>query len=282
MEIKQPRQVWLVTGCSSGLGRSFVKAILRQGDFAVATARNRETLLDLEQQYPGQVLALELDVTDRQKIHQVVKEVIERTGGVDGLVINAGSGYRAALEEGVPEEVDRLFQTNFFGPVELMKAVLPQMRKQRSGAIINISSAAVLNTFAGSGYYGASKCALEGVSSALAKEAAPLGIRVMVVEPGAFRTQFSGRSLRQTSRKIDDYASTAGLRRIENDHTHGTQPGDPDKGAALVMEAIRSPRPPFRLILGADAWEVSRQREQALQEEMGPWLEQSCRTDFDH
>ena len=250
------QKVWLVTGCSSGLGRSFVRAIVAQGDIAVATARDPETLRLLQAQHPGQVMPLALDVTRRDQIQQVVDHVIGTLGRIDGLINNAGYGYRAAVEEGTPEEVDRLFQTNFFGPVALIQAVLPHMLRQRAGAIVNISSIAAVNTFPGSGYYGASKCALEGLSSALEKEVAPLGIQVMVVEPGAFRTDFSGRSLRQAEKAIADYAETAGRRRIEHDHSHGTQPGDPDQGARLVLEALRGPQPPFRLVLGADAWEV--------------------------
>lgn len=184
-------------------------------------------------------MPLALDVTRRDQIQQVVDHVIGTLGRIDGLINNAGYGYRAAVEEGTPEEVDRLFQTNFFGPVALIQAVLPHMRRQRAGAIVNISSIAAVNTFPGSGYYGASKCALEGLSSALEKEVAPLGIQVMVVEPGAFRTDFSGRSLRQAEKAIADYAETAGRRRIEHDHSHGTQPGDPDQGDRLVLEALR-------------------------------------------
>ena len=184
------------------------------------------------------------------------------------------------MEEGQEKDVDLLFQTNFFGPVSLIKEVLPYMRGMKSGSIVNISSIAAVNTFPGSGYYGASKCALEGMSSALQKETEPLGIKVMVVEPGAFRTNFSGPSLKQTELQISDYDATAGLRRIENDHSHGTQCGDPDKGAKLVLEAIQSENPPFKFILGGDAWEVYRQREQMQNEEMRPWLEKSRQTTF--
>lgn len=221
------QKVWLVTGCSSGLGRSFVRAIVAQGDIAVATARDPETLRLLQAQHPGQVMPLALDVTRRDQIQQVVDHVIGTLGRIDGLINNAGYGYRAAVEEGTPEEVDRLFQTNFFGPVALIQAVLPHMLRQRAGAIVNISSIAAVNTFPGSGYYGASKCALEGLSSALEKEVAPLGIQVMVVEPGAFRTDFSGRSLRQAEKAIADYAETAGRRRIEHDHSQGTRTRGP-------------------------------------------------------
>lgn len=278
MNISEKQKVWLVTGTSSGLGRSFVKAIAEKGDCVVATARNKEAILDLETLYPEQVIALALDVTDQEQIRQAVQTAVDKLGRIDVLVNNAGYGYRAAIEEGVDEEVELLFRTNFYGSVALIKAVLPCMRKQKSGAIINISSIAAVNTFAGSGYYGASKCALEGVSSALKKEVEPLGIKVMVVEPGAFRTNFSGRSLKQATISIHDYTNTAGLRRIENDHSHGKQCGDPDKGAKLIVEAVGIENPPFKFILGADAWKVYQQREQMQNEEMKPWLEKSCRT----
>ena len=274
------QKVWIVTGSSSGLGKSFVKALADQGDIVVAAARMKTALSELETQYPGQIMTMELDVTNDEQIRSVVREVIHAQGRIDGLINNAGYGYRAAVEEGVRQDVDLLFQTNFFGPVALIKAVLPYMRSQRRGMIINISSIAAVETFPGSGYYGASKCALEGMSSALQKETAPLGIKVMVVEPGAFRTDFSGRSLKQTQIRIDDYEATAGQRRIENDHTHGTQCGDPDKGARLVLEAIRSPQPPFKLILGQDAWEVYQQRAEKQREEMQSWLEKSSNTHF--
>ena len=281
MNISEKQKVWLVTGTSSGLGRSFVKAIVENGDCVVATARNKEAILDLEALNPGQVMALALDVTERAQIKQAVQTVLKTVGRVDVLVNNAGYGYRAAIEEGIDEEVELLFRTNFYGPVALIKAVLPYMRQQKGGAMINISSVAAFNTFYVSGYYGASKCALEGISSALKKEVEPLGIKVMVVEPGAFRTNFSGRSLKQTSVSIRDYAGTAGLRRIENDRSHGTQCGDPDKGAKLIVEAIRAENPPLKFILGADAWEVYRQREQKQNEEMKSWLEKSSQTRFE-
>ena len=174
------QKVWIVTGSSSGLGKSFVKALADQGDIVVAAARKKTALSELEAQYPGQIMTMELDVTNDEQIRSVVREVIHAQGRIDGLINNAGYGYRAAVEEGVRQDVDLLFQTNFFGPVALIKAVLPYMRSQRRGMIINISSIAAVETFPGSGYYGASKCALEGMSSALQKETAPLGIKVMV------------------------------------------------------------------------------------------------------
>lgn len=273
-------KTWLITGCSSGFGRSIAEAVLQHGWNAVITARNVESVRCFEAQFPSHALALPLDVTDPAAIKTAVEAAHQRFGTIDVLVNNAGYGYRAAVEEGVKEDVDRLFATNFFGPVALIQAVLPLMRMRHSGTIINFSSVAALRTFPGSGYYGASKCALEGMSDALSKEVAPLGIHVMVVEPGAFRTDFSGRSLTQAAAAISDYAETSGRRRIEHDHTHGTQPGDPSKGAEQIIRAIETEHPPFRLLLGSDAVELA---ETVLREQMAEldhWRTFSQQSDF--
>ena len=225
-------KTWLITGCSTGLGRSLAKTVLEKGDHVVVTARNKEKVKDIIEQYPQTSMAISLDVTDNDSIENAVKKAIDRFRSIDVLVNNAGYGYRAAIEEGDRKDISILFETNVWGPVSLMKEVLPYMRKQRRGAIINISSVAALRTSPGSGYYAASKCALEALSDGLKKEVEPLGIKVMVVEPGAFRTDFAGRSLTQSHTVIDDYEKTAGQRRIGKDMTHGTQPGDPDKAAS--------------------------------------------------
>jgi NAD(P)-dependent dehydrogenase (short-subunit alcohol dehydrogenase family) len=176
-----------------------------------------------------------------------------RFGGVDVLVNNAGYGYRAAVEEGDDGDIRRLFATNFFGPVALVKAVLPGMRARRSGALVNISSIGARITPEGSGYYAATKAALEGMSGSLRKELAPLGISVTAVEPGAFRTDFAGRSLSQSATVIGDYAGTAGKRRKEHDRVHGTQQGDPARAAQALITAVESSDPPGLLLLGQDA-----------------------------
>lgn len=249
-------KTWLITGCSSGIGRSLAKIILEKGMNAVVTARDVTKVEDLAKEYPDTALSLSLDVTKNDQIVNVIKQAEEKFGMVDVLINNAGYGYRAAVEEGNVDEVNVLFNTNLFGPIELIKAVLPKMREAKSGAIINISSIAAQTTAAGSGYYSASKAALESISYGLYKEVSPLGIKVMIVEPGAFRTDFAGRSLTQSKNAISDYANTAGLRRIENDKTHGTQPGDPDQGARLIVEAITQKENPLRLLLGSDAVKV--------------------------
>ena len=273
-------KTWLITGCSTGLGRSLAKAVLQKGDNVVVTARDTKKLEEFEKEFPRTALIVRLDVTDLPSVTEAVRAAKERFGGIDVLVNNAGYGYRAAVEEGDPEDARRLFDTNFWGPVNLIKAVLPDMRAKKSGAVINISSIAALRTAPGSGYYAASKCALEGMTEGLYLETAPLGIKVMIVEPGAFRTDFAGRSLTQSKTAIADYAGTAGTRRIENDKTHGTQPGDPDKGARLIIEAIEAEDAPLRLLLGSDAVRAADTVLESHKSEYDKWREFSRRSDF--
>ena len=273
-------KTWMITGCSTGLGRSLARAVLQKGDNVAVTARNTEKLKEIEKDFPHTAMIIRLDVTEHESVMEAVKAAKERFGAIDVLVNNAGYGYRAAVEEGNSEDTDRLFHTNFWGPVDMIKAVLPDMRARRSGAIINISSIAALRTAPGSGYYAASKCALEGMTEGLRLETAPLGIKVMIVEPGAFRTDFAGRSLTQSEISIADYAQTAGTRRIENDKTHGTQPGDPDKGAGLIIEAIEAEDTPLRLLLGSDAVRVADTVLESRKNEYDKWREFSRRSDF--
>lgn len=215
---------WLITGCSTGLGRALAEAVIAAGHNAVVTARHVEMVADLAADNTDRVFPLPLDVTDTAQIGNAVSQAEEKFGGVDILVNNAGYGYRAAVEEGDEPDIRQLFETQFFGAVAMIKAVLPGMRARRSGAIVNISTIGVQIMPAGSGYYAASKAALEAMSGALYAELRPLGISVTVVEPGAFRTDFAGRSLTQSSTVIDDYADTAGKRRKEHDTAHGTSP----------------------------------------------------------
>ena len=273
-------KTWLIIGCSTGLGRSLAKKALAKGYNIAITARNKDKIIDLSKQYPQTALALCLDVTNKESIQAAIKETIEHFGTIDVLVNNAGYGYRGAVEEGYQEDVDILFNTNLWGPVTLIKEVLPLMRKQRSGAIINISSVVALKTMPGSGYYAASKCALEGLSDGLKEEVAPLGIKVMVVEPGAFRTDFAGRSLTQSNKIIADYNKTAGLRRIGKDKSHGSQPGDPDKGADVIIEAIESNEPPFRLLLGLDDINLADDILESRRKEYDKWRSLSQKTDY--
>jgi len=272
---------WLITGCSTGLGRAFAEAVLDRGQNVVVTARDASSVQDLADAHPDTALAVALDVTDDAQVGAAVRAAEERFGGVDVLVNNAGYGYRSALEEGVDADVRQLFETHVFGTVRLTKAVLPAMRERRSGTVVNLSSIGARVAPEGSGYYAAVKAAVEALTLSLRKEVAPLGIRAMVVEPGGFRTDFAGRSLTQSTEPIADYADTAGKRRKENDTVHGTQPGDPAKAAAALIEAVESDQPPYMLLLGNDASDNFRTALHALLDEVDQWETLSRSTDFD-
>ena len=271
---------WLITGCSSGLGRALAQCLLEDGQNVVITARDPSTLSDLAERFPNAAVSA-LDVTNKTEVAGAIRLALERFGGIDVLVNNAGYGYRAAVEEADDEDVKALLDTNFLGPVSMIKAVLPGMRAQRKGTIINVSSIAGRIAAPGSGFYSASKFALEGMSNALLKEVGPLGIRVMVVEPGAFRTDFAGRSLHQSSVAIADYADTAGRRRKENDQTHGTQPGDPVRAARAIVEVVNRDKIPFRLLLGSDAVRLVSAEMDIQRQELEDWKDISLGTDFD-
>ncbi|MDN5603859.1 MAG: oxidoreductase [Kocuria sp.] len=271
---------WFITGASSGLGAALARAVLSHGDRAVITARSRASLQEFVQDYPETALAISLDVTDRVRVAKAVETAIKQFESIDVLVNNAGHGYRGAIEEATKEETDEVFAANFFGPVALIQHVLPHMRQRGTGTIVNVSSIGAPVSNSGSGYYTAAKLALEGVSDALRHEVAPLGIRIMVLEPGAFRTDFAGRSLAQSSVVIDDYAQTAGARRKENDHTHGTQPGDPDRAAQAILAAVQNENVPFRLLLGSDAVRVVKQDYQDRIAEIDAWTHLSQSTDY--
>jgi NAD(P)-dependent dehydrogenase (short-subunit alcohol dehydrogenase family) len=271
---------WFITGSSSGLGRDLARAVLDAGHNAVVTARNADSVRDLTEAHPDKALAVALDVTDPAQVTAAVRQGEERFGGIDVLVNNAGYGYRAAVEEGDEADVAALFATNVFGPVALIKAVLPGMRARRSGAIVNISSIGARICPPGSGYYAATKAALEGLSGSLRKELAPLGIAVVAVEPGGFRTDFAGRSLQQSAKVIDDYAETAGKRRKEVDTAHGTQPGDPARAARAIISAVEADEPPALLMLGTDALTAIRAVIDAQLAELSAWEQTSTSTDF--
>ena len=272
---------WLITGCSSGLGRALADAVIGAGHNAVVTARNVTSVADLSETAPERVLAVALDVNKPEQVASAVQQAEQRFGGVDVLVNNAGYGYRSAVEEGDDADIRTLFETHFFGAVAMIKAVLPGMRGRRSGAIVNISSIGAQLAAVGSGYYAAAKAAIEGLSGALRGELAPLGISVTVVEPGAFRTDFAGRSLAQSATVIDDYAATAGQRRKAHDTMHGNQPGDPAKAGAAIMAAVESAEPPAFLLLGTDALALYRYVADGRATEIANWEQLTTSTDFD-
>ena len=281
MEVQAQPGTWLITGCSTGLGRALAETVLAAGQNAVVTARDAGKVADLATNNTDRVLPLALDVTDSTHVTDAVSQAEEKFGHIDVLVNNAGYGYRAAVEEGDESDIRQLFETQFFGAVAMIKAVLPGMRARRSGAIVNISTIGVQIMPAGSGYYAASKAALEAMSGALHGELKPLGISVTVIEPGGFRTDFAGRSLTQSSTVIDDYAETAGKRRKEHDTAHGTQPGDPAKAAKAIIAAVESDEPPAFLLLGNDALNTYRRINEATLDTINKWEHLSTSTDID-
>ncbi|MEV5324747.1 oxidoreductase [Nonomuraea sp. N2-4H] len=272
--------VWFITGCSSGLGRALAAAALDRGHRAAVTARSPEQVADLVEAHAGRAIALPLDVTDRYQVARAVAAAESAFGRIDVLVNNAGYGYLAALEEGEDDEVRALFETNVHGLVDVTKAVLPGMRARRTGHIVNISSLGGLAAFGATGYYHATKFAVEGLSESLAAEVGPLGIKVTIVEPGAFRTNWSGPSMRQSKIRIDDYDETAGARRASTLATYGKQPGDPDRAAAAIITAVASPEPPLRLLLGKAAYDIATDRLTTLRAGFDTWRELTLSADY--
>jgi NADP-dependent 3-hydroxy acid dehydrogenase YdfG len=264
------KPVWFITGCSTGFGRELARLLLAQGYRVAATARDAASLADLQAGNPN-ALALALDVTKSEAITQAVRAAEEKFGRIDVLVNNAGYGYLAAIEEGEDEAVRAMFETNLFGLIAVTKAVLPGMRAHRSGAIVNLSSIGGLISFPATGYYSATKFAVEGLSGSLAQELAPLGIKVMVVEPGPFRTDFAGRSIAQSNIKIADYAQTAGARREQTVARSGNQQGDPVRAAQAIIDAVNAPNTPRHLLLGAPALDLARKDLAAKAQEFDEW-----------
>ena len=242
--------VWFITGCSTGFGRELAKLVLDRGGRAVVTAREKERVADLARGRQDRALALSLDVIDDDDIEAGVKAALDTFGRIDVLVNNAGYGYLASVEEGVPEEIRAQFEANVFGLFAMTRAVLPAMRQQKRGHIINIASVAGFCGFPGSGYYAASKHAVEGFSDSLSREVGPLGIKVTVVEPGPFRTDWAGRSMTQTPSTIPDYAETVAARLATTAKNSGTQAGDPVRAGEAMIALVSEPKPPLHLVLG--------------------------------
>jgi len=270
--------VWLITGCSTGFGRELVRVLAGRGHRVVATARTPATLEEFKSN--PQVLTAALDVTDPDQIGRAVTEAVTHFGAIDVLVNNAGYGYLSAVEEGEDDEVRAMFEVNVFGLASMTKAVLPGMRARRSGAIVNISSMGGLIGFPGIGYYNATKFAVEGLSEALAKECAPLGIKVIIVEPGPFRTDWAGRSLKTPKTAIADYAETAIARRQDVEGYSGQQPGDPVRAADAIVAAVESPKPPLHLVLGRIAYEQVSNKLKDFGSELAAWREVALGADF--
>jgi len=245
-------KVWFVTGTSSGFGRSIVEELIERGDRVVATARDPRTLTDLVARAPERVLALQLDVTKPEEIRSAVASAVERFGAIDVLVNNAGYSVVGALEETSEVELRAVFEPMFFGAVAMTQAVLPQMRERRSGTIVQITSVGGVVTAPGFGPYCAAKHALEAVSEALAAEIAPFGVRVLIVEPGAFRTRLFGSAFRAMP-TLPAYAESVGATRAYVEKEAGGQAGDPAKAARAILDAVGAGAPNLRLPLGADA-----------------------------
>src|SRR4051794_27206835 len=272
--------IWLITGCSTGFGRDLARVVLQRGYRAIVTARDPARVQDLVAPYPGQVLAAALEVTDAGHIRSVVAQAERTFGCIDVLVNNAGYGYLSAVEEGEDDEVRAMFETNVFGLFALTRAVLPGMRARRRGHIINISSVGGLVGNPGSGYYAATKFAVEGFSEALAKEVAPLGLRVTLIEPGPFRTDWAGRSLRQTRNWIEDYAPTSGQRRRGISGYSGQQPGDPVRAAEAIIQVAQAERPPLHLVLGRLGLQTVRGKLAELNGDLETWESVTLAADF--
>ena len=275
----QATPVWFITGCSTGLGRALAERVLKHGHRVVATARDPKQIQDIVSGNAN-ALGLQLDVTDAKQVSETVAQTERTFGRIDVLVNNAGYGYLAAVEEGEDAEVRAMFETNFFGLVTLTKRVLPGMRARGQGHIINITSVGGLIGNPSAGYYNATKFAVEGLSEALAKEVEPLGIRVTSIEPGPFRTDWAGRSLKQPQRSMDAYANTSGARRAEITGRSGKQPGDPVRAADAIIKVVESPAPPVNLILGRNGLERVRTKFSDFMSSIDAWEAVTVSADF--
>ncbi len=272
--------VWFITGCSTGFGREIARVILERGGRAVVTARDAARVEDIAAEFPDHALALALDVTKPEQVMDSVKQAQAKFGAIDVLVNNAGYGYMAAIEEGEDDEIRAQFEANVFGLIAMTKAVLPGMRERKRGHIVNLSSQGGLVGFPGVGYYNASKFAVEGLSEALAGEIKPLGLGVTIVEPGPFRTDWAGRSLRMPKHDIEAYAETAGKRRRQINGYSGSQQGDPVRAAQAIVTAVESSEPPLHLLLGKMALDVVRGHMAAMTTEFDKWESTSLGADF--
>jgi NAD(P)-dependent dehydrogenase (short-subunit alcohol dehydrogenase family) len=275
-------RIWFITGVSSGFGRSLALAVAASGDIAVGTLRQAAQLAPYDALVPGRTVAVQLDVNDHARVGTVVSGIIGKFGRIDVLVNNAGYGLLGAIEEVGDDEARAQMETNFFGALAVTRAVLPHLRRQRAGHILQISSIAGFSATPGLGLYNASKFALEGFSEALARETAPLGIRVTLIEPGPFRTKWAGDSIRRAAAVIPDYATTpagATEARIQHYGAQGTQPGDPGLAAQAMISVVNSPHPPLRLPLGALALAGVRAKLEAVRQELDQWEAVGLATD---
>ena len=274
------KKVWFITGCSTGFGRELAKHLL-ENDYRVAvTAREIEKVRDLVAIKPENALAIALDVTDKAQVENSVAQAEQHFGRIDVLVNNAGIGYFGAIEESDEQEVRRMFEINFWGLSAMTREVLPKMRTRKSGFIVNISSIGGFFSFPTVGYYNATKYAVNGFSEALKKEVEPLGIKVIIVMPSGFRTDWAGRSANETDNTIDDYAQTAGANKNSIRGYSGKQPGDPVRAAIAIVAAVEAENPPLHLLLGKAALKNARLKLDNLKQEFDAWAETSEGADF--
>lgn len=273
------KKVWLITGCSTGFGRELSTYLLAEGYPVAVAARKTEDIRDIVEGFPETALSLKLDVTKPGDIKTAVQQTLDKFGRIDVLVNNAGIGYFGAVEESEDEAVRNMFEINFFGLANMTKEVLPTMRKQKSGHIVNIASIGGLVSFPAVGFYNATKYAVDGLSEALAKETAPLGIKVTIVAPSGFRTDWAGRSANNSPIVIEDYATTAGANKDNIRGYSGNQPGDPKLAAKAIVKAVEAAEPPLRLLLGAAALKGARNKLDLLKKDFDTWEETTVGAD---
>ncbi|MDX2301516.1 MAG: oxidoreductase [Microscillaceae bacterium] len=266
-------KIWLITGISSGLGEALAQSVMENGDFVVGTFRKTDQVENFNQKHAGRALALKLDITQTKDIQNTFKTIQEKFGRLDVLVNNAGVGFAGAIEETDIEETRKVFETNFFGVLEMTRVFLPLFREQKSGHILQISSHSGIKGFPGFGIYSASKFALEGFSEALAQEIAPLGIKLTLVEPGPFRTNFASESLGMAQIVLADYQATAGVFRERIKGIHGKQEGDPQKAAQAIIRIVHSENPPLRLPLGKIALATISSKLESVQNDLNNYRE---------
>lgn len=266
-------KVWLITGCSTGFGRELAKFVLSQGYKAAVAARNTDDVQDIIAGQEGNAIAIKLDVTKKEEIKAAVEKTIQQFGRIDVLVNNAGIGYFGAIEESEDAAVRNMFDINVFGLANMIQETLPIMRAQKSGHIVNIASIGGLVGFPAVGFYNATKFAVDGLSESLAKETAPLGIKVTIVAPSGFRTDWAGRSANNSPVVIEDYATTSGKNKADIRGYSGNQPGDPARAAQAIVKAVEAENPPLRLLLGAGALKGARIKLEQLKNDFDTWEE---------
>lgn len=279
-KLEKMKKVWLITGCSTGFGRALALEVLAKGESVAVTARNTNDIKDIVDQYPTNAIAVKLDVTIKEDIINAVQQTMDQFGQIDVLVNNAGIGYFASVEESEEAEIRKMFEINVFGLAQMTQAVLPIMRQQKRGHILNIASIGGLRSFPGVGFYNATKYAVDGLSEALYKEVSPLGIKVTIIAPSGFRTDWAGRSAKEADFTIEDYAGTARKNKGDIRGYSGNQPGDPVRAAKAMIAVTETENPPLRLLLGVAALKGARIKIEELKKDFDTWAATSEGADF--